>query len=192
MSAPVLQFPKRTSGGSETALAPAKPAAKTSEFAGVSIVRAEGTAALAPIPIDVLYPATESNRTELIRALQLLAEAVPALEHARDALRSNDLIRSDHHVHSIQLLLPQLFRCRAIGDGFAAVVNALEIAFVNQGGQPLTEKQIVTVLRTLKELRSRPFVPFDLAQQSIEELEKVGLGVDPVTLGELFDAEPEP
>ncbi|MBZ5503365.1 MAG: hypothetical protein LAN59_14230 [Acidobacteriia bacterium] len=114
------------------------------------------------------------------------------MEHARDALRSNDLIRSDHHVHSIQLLLPQLFRCRAIGDGFAAVVNALEIAFVNQGGQPLTEKQIVTVLRTLKELRSRPFVPFDLAQQSIEELEKVGLGVDPVTLGELFDAEPEP
>jgi hypothetical protein len=195
MSTTLIPFPemskrKRVSADSETSIASAKPQTGSVGGRGVSTVRVEGTTALAPIPIDVLYPATENNRHDLIQALQLLPKAVTALENARDALRANDILQSDHHVHSVQLLLPELFRCRTIGDGFGAIVNALEIAFVNQRGEPLGEKQIITALRVLKDLRSRPFVPFDSALQTIEELEKAGLCVDPVTLGELLDATP--
>ena len=157
---------------------------------GVSYSSRCAAVALAPIPIDLLYPATDSNRRDLIEALRLLPQAVSALENARDALASGDVLQSDHHVHAVQVLLPGLFRCRTIGDGFASIVNALEIAFVNQRGEPLVGNQIVTALRILKDLRSHPFVPFDAAQQSIEELEKVGLRVDPSILGEFIDAAP--
>jgi hypothetical protein len=155
----------------------------------MKIFRYEGSTALAPIPIDVLYPATENNRRDLIQALRLLQQAGAALERARDALRSDDVMQSDHYVNSVQQLLPELFRCRTIGDGFAGIINALEIAFVNQAGEPFAEKQIVATLRSLKELRSRPFIPFESAQHTIEELENAGLRVDPATLGDFLDAE---
>jgi hypothetical protein len=193
MSTTVIQFPsiskrKRASADSETFIASPQLGTENIEQGRSAPVRVEGTAALAPIPIDILYPATEANRHDLIQALRLLPQAITALENARDAVRSNDVLQSDHQVHAVQMLLPELFRCRTIGDGFGAIVNALEIAFVNQQGEPLVENQIMTVLRVLKELRSRPFMSFESTQQTIDELEKVGLRVDPVTLGELLDA----
>ena len=193
MSTPVVPFPeiskqKRTSADSQTTTAPLTQKPTTGTAEGLQTLRVEGTAALAPIPIDVLYPAVESNRSDLLQALQILPRAITALEKARDFLRANDLMQSDHHVHEVQLLLPELFARRAIGDGFGAIINAMEIALVNRHGEPLTEKQIIILLRTLKELRARPFVSFSSAQQPIEELESEGLQVDPAVLGDLLDA----
>jgi hypothetical protein len=193
MSTPVLPFReilerKRVAVDRETSTAPSPREALSFEETGFHAVRTMGTGALAPIPIDTLYPATENNRHDLIRALQLLPQAIRALEGARDTIRSGDLLQSDQHVHAVQVLLPELFRCRTIGDGFAATINALEIALVNQHGEPLTEKEIGSSLRALKELRSHPFLSFDNAQQLIEELEKTGLLVDPASLGDLLDA----
>jgi hypothetical protein len=193
MSTKVIPFPQvsrreLTSGESETASLSPRHQTETVDQRELRTVRVEGTAVLAPIPIDVLYPATESNRHELIRALQLLPQAVKELELARDAFNANDVLQSDHHVHAVQLLIPDLFRCRTIGDGFGAIVSALEIAFVNQRGEPLGEKQIITILRALKQLRSHPFVSFDSALQVVEDFEKVGLSVDPASLDELIDA----
>ncbi len=193
MSTNVILFPTSskkqiTSGDSETSISARKTQTQLVERRLLRAVQTEGTGALAPIPIEVLYPASESNRQDLIRALQLLPQAVKALEIARDALNSNDPLQSDHSVHSVQILLPELFRCRTIGDGFGAIINALEIAFVNRRGEPLNSAQVVAILRALKQLRSHPFLSFESAQQVIEELEKTGLCVDPASLGELIDA----
>ncbi len=188
----VLKFPgpnqKRPSAAPETAPAPPASGTQTHDE-GLATVRVEGATALAPISIDILYSATDGNRSDLIKALGLLAQAISTLERARDALVANDLLQSDHFVHTVELLLPDLFRCRSIGDGYAAIINALEIARVNSNGQPLTASQVVVFLRALKELRTHPFVSFDAAQQTIEEFEQAGLCVDPVSLGELLDDE---
>jgi hypothetical protein len=103
-------------------------------------------------------------------------------------MMNHDLLESDHLVHEVHTLLPQLFRCRSIGDGFGAIINAIEIAFVNRRGEPLNEKQIVTLLRVLKELRGKPFIRFESALRPIEELTRVGFEVDPPILSELLDA----
>src|SRR5579862_6922685 len=180
----VIQFPdvsrrrKHVSAASETVSETPKPGVRTIEQREFQFMQVAGATALNPIPIDVLYPATENNRRDLLHALQLLPSAIHALESARDALRANDIIQSDHFVHAVQMLLPELFRCRTIGDGFASIINALEVSFVNQRGAPLIEKQILATLRALKELRSRPFVTFEAAQQSIKELAEAGLQVD--------------
>jgi hypothetical protein len=188
----VLQFPdpkqKRSSAASETGLEPISSSTQAQDE-DIATVRVQGTAALAPIPIDVLYPPADSSRPALVKALRLLAESVATLEHARDALAANDHLQSDHDTQRVEALLPELFRCRTIGDGYAAIINALEIACINRRGDPLTAKQIFTFLRVLKGLRSHPFVSFDLAQQSLQELEQAGLCVDPVTLGDLLDDE---
>jgi hypothetical protein len=193
MSTPVLPFRevserKRVAFDQETSTTVSVPEASAGRETAIRAVRTLGTGALAPIPIDTLYPATESNRHDLIHALQLLPQAIKALEKARDALGSGDLLQSDHYVHAVQVLLPDLFRCRTVGDGFAATINALEIALVNQHGEPLSEREISSSLRALKELRLHPFLSFDSAQQLIEELEKTGLLVDPASLGDLLDA----
>jgi hypothetical protein len=196
MSTNIIEFPevfrkrKQVSGSSETASGTSGKGTRSVEQREFEFSRVEGAIALDPIPIDVLYPASENNRRDLLQALQVLPSVVRALEDARDALRADDIMQSDHHVHSMQMLLPDLFRCRTIGDGFGTVINALEIALVNQRGEPLVEKQILAALRALKELRSHPFITFDSAQQSVEELAKAGLQVDPVSLGDLIDVSP--
>ena len=201
MSGNVLHFPKQTSARSQTKShwEPVTWTQRTSTDLDTPVlippkeVRTERQVHALdppPVPIDVLYPPTPGARADLVDALELLAKAIPTLERARNALRAKDDIQSDHDAHSVQLLLPDLFRCRTIGDGFASIINAIEIALVNRRGEPLNESQLVAILRTFKDLRSRPFVSFENAQQSIEELETVGLQVDPTALGELFDANP--
>lgn len=142
-----------------------------------------------PIEIDKLYPASEAARPDLVKALQFLADGIRLLEVGRSKMMQKDLIGSDVEIGKFQLLLPELFALRKIGDGFGAVINAIEIAFVNQRGKPLTEKQILLLWRTAKELRAHPFINTDDAVDFAEHLEACGLLVDPVTIGDLFDAE---
>jgi len=137
------------------------------------------------IEIDKLYPAVEGVQTDLINALGLLAEAITFLESARSA-RKNDPVSADRYVQRFQRLLPALFKCRKIGDGYGAVINSLHFASINQRGKPLGFDQITTVWRILKELRNRPFVSFTEALNYIGEFEATHLQVDPPILSDLF------
>jgi len=148
-----------------------------------------GSAVAKPIEIDKLYPASEATRPDLVKALNVLAEGVRFLEAGRNKSRQNDPIGADVEIGKFQLLLADLFSLRKIGDGFGAVVNAIEIAFVNQHGKPLAEKQISTLWRTVKELRAHPFINTDDAVDFVDELATCGLLVDAVTIGDLFNAE---
>src|SRR6478735_4882083 len=81
------------------------------------------------VPIDTLYPETQGDG--IGKALKLLAEGVDIFDKARS---EPDVIGSDRQVLRFQAILPRLFSCRAIGDGFAVVVNSLHFAFVNLQG----------------------------------------------------------
>lgn len=143
-----------------------------------------------PIEIDKLYPADKDSKSDVIAALPLLAEAIGLLEKARAAARNKEAIAADRYSQRFQVLLPDLFMRRKIGDGYGAIINSLHFAFVNQHGTPLTFEQLTTVWRVVKELRSAPFIPFDQALKSVGELEDCRLQVDPPVLSELIE-EPE-
>src|SRR5213082_3280133 len=70
------------------------------------------------IEIDKLYPATEGSASDLIRALGLLADAIELLEKARAAARNKEIVTSDRYTQRFKALLPDLFGCRRIGDGY--------------------------------------------------------------------------
>jgi hypothetical protein len=149
-----------------------------------------GSAAIAPIEIDKLYPADKNSASDLIAALGLLAEAISLLEKARSAAREKEVIAADRYSQRFQVLLPQLFIRRKIGDGYGVVINSLHFAFINQRGKPISFEQLTTVWRVVKELRNAPFIPFEQALKYVGELEDCQLQVDPPILSELIE-EPE-
>ena len=138
------------------------------------------------ISIDSLYPAEEAVRQEVFRALGLLARAIDHLGAARAADQRSDVMGGDREVQTAQSLLPELFECRAIGEGFANVINTLQITFVQRRGVPLTRDQILTIWRVLRELRSHLFLTFDDSLLLVAELENSGLEIYPATLADLL------
>lgn len=139
-----------------------------------------------PIEIDKLYPAEEDSKEDVIAALGLLAEAISTLEKARTAAHNKAPMEADRYLLRFQVLLPELFRRRSIGDGYGAIINSLHFTFINQHGKPLSFEQLTTVWRIVKELRNGPFVPFEQALRSIAELEDCDLQVYPSTISEFL------
>jgi len=192
MSDTVIEFPKEPSSRHTPVLqdtgfrlpgtqsGPAPTARKRAE------VRRQSGQAVAPIEIDHLYPAADAARSDVLRALQLLADAISVLDQGRAAARNNDPIAADRFVLRFQLMLPGLFTCRKLGDGFAVIVNSLHFAFINQHGNPLTLDQLTTVWRIVRELRTRPFLSFDQALEYVTEIESHQLHIDPTILSDLL------
>jgi hypothetical protein len=159
---------------------------------GASAARAivRGATLPAPIEIDKLYPADKTSTSDLIAALGLLAEAVSLLERARTAARGKEMVVADRYTQRFQMLLPDLFARRKIGDGYGAVINSLHFALINQHGRPLSFEQLTTTWRVAKELRNAPFTPFEQALRFVQELEDCHLQVYPAAISELIE-EPE-
>jgi len=148
-------------------------------------VEIRGTTALARvIEIDRLYEAVPGTTSQLVRALELLKQACDNLAAAQQSV---DPIEMDRSVQRAQVLLPKLFACRSIGDGFGVIINALHFAFANLRGTPLTPDQLNIVWRVLKELRARPVMSLEQGIQRVEELEARGLDVDPRDIGDLLE-----
>lgn len=119
------------------------------------------------------------------RAIELLIEGCQRLELALSAARIGDAIAADDEVQQLGALLPELFCCRQLGDGFGTVINSLQIALSNQHGNPLTERQISAALRAVRRIRNAPYLTFDQAVDAVIEMEDSGLFVDPANLSEL-------
>jgi hypothetical protein len=142
--------------------------------------RTRGANVLAPvIDIDRFYDAVPGTNSQLIRALSLLREVLGFLDQAK---KSGDPMESDELVQRAQLVLPRLFECRGIGDGFGLIINSLYIAFANLRGKPLNAEQLDVIWRVLRELRSRPALSFEQGLTRVEDLEGAGLEVDPPEL----------
>lgn len=148
--------------------------------------RFEGNVAVAVISIDQLYHAEEGSRPDLIRALSIMANGIEALELSRRAIQDGNLMLADQFLLSFQSLLPDLFGCRKIGDGFANTINAIHFAFVNRKGKPLTFDQTNLLWRIMKELRNGPFLSFDMSLEFVSQLEDASLAVYPSILADLL------
>jgi hypothetical protein len=145
-----------------------------------------------PARIDDLYRDPSAIRPILRSALRGLATGIKATDQSLAALRRGEPIASDDAMIRLQMLLPELFCCRDLGDGFGSVINAIKISFDNAKGIPFNERQIVTIGQALNQIRNEPFLPFERAVDLITRLEDSGLIVEPGSfeaLGDLLDVE---
>lgn len=149
------------------------------------VLETRGANALAPvIHIDRLYEAVPGTSSRIVDALELLKQASDNLAAAQ---RCDNAMEADRFVQRVQLVLPKLFACRSIGDGFGVIINSIHFAFTNLRGTPLTHSQLNVVWRALRELRARPAMPAEQGIQFAGELEAQGLEVDPPDLADLLE-----
>jgi hypothetical protein len=118
-----------------------------------------------------------------VRALELLQDACTEMTKAKNCDNSAD---ADRCVQRVQALLPRLFACRSISDGFGIVIVSLHFSFLNLRGQGLSRDQVLLVWRLLKELRQSPILAPDQGVERSELLESVGLRIDPPDIDDML------
>jgi len=139
------------------------------------------------LALEDLYRASEVGSLELTSAMKLLPEAVKWTELAISALDAMELFQADDamlHVHS---LMPELFCCRTLGEGFGVVVNAVLSSFENRNGSPMEKPQIEAIRRALLAIRSSPRITFDHALDYVTAMETAGLDVAPLGTNDIAE-----
>lgn len=134
--------------------------------------------------IDDLF--SQLAGSTLSSALLLLDEALARSQKALDVIDS-DPVSADDEMQQLQAILPELFCCRTIGDGFGALINSIQYALVNQKGLPLSKSQISSLLGGIRKLRGAPFIGFEDAVNLAITFENAGLVIDPPALSDLAD-----
>lgn len=125
-----------------------------------------------------LYP-LHSEHPILSTALQLLDEGVKNLEESIKMIDQDDLLASDDALQRFQAMLPELFCCRDLGDGFGAIVNSLFHSLTNLRGAPLNRNQLNAIRKVTGRICSEPYISFEEATDEILLLEDIGFQVEP-------------
>ena len=125
------------------------------------------------------YPLSHELRPELSIAFTLLDEGLKHISDAIEMEMEGDLISSDDAIHRLQALLPELFCCRSISDGFGSIVNAIYHSISNMHGSPLDASQLQAIKRALSRISTEPFLEFGEAVDEIMAIEDVGFEVEP-------------
>lgn len=124
---------------------------------------------------------------EQTRVTHLLADAVGHIQDALSAYDIEDPIAADDAIQRMHVLLPALFCCRSMGDGFRAVINAIICSLENLSGQPLTRDQMAALKLALNRIQQEPALPFSTAVEETIKLEEVGFTVEPAEMEYLLD-----
>jgi len=131
------------------------------------------------IKTNKLYPLGGTS-PHIATTFSLLDEVVEKLDEAIEATENGDTIGSDNSILHIQSILPELFCCRSIGEGFAAIINAVYHGINNHGPNTLfSEPQLVTLRVVMNKLSEQPFMQFDEGLDLIMKLEDNGFEVEP-------------
>lgn len=140
------------------------------------------------IPTERLYPAGDTLRNSVSQALEMLRTALAYVDESIAANDQDNSFRSDDAITRLKVLLPELFCCREIGDGFGAVVNALYNALKTWNKYPLSNDQLALIRSLLFKLKSFPAIGFDSAIELVEQLQTAGFSVEPPYFEELTEA----
>ena len=136
-----------------------------------------------------LYPVRQAYSRDHLTALRLLTIAAGRCRRALDAIATNDMLAADTEIQKIQVVLPELFCCRVLGDGFGTIVNALMSAFETLSGNTPDVAQIRTMNQVFQLVKEKPFLSADEADEQVEKMESVGLSPYPPELVEFLASE---
>ena len=166
--------------------APSESRVTSAEVVSLDSYRYPERTTAAPAPITSLYRDRAHSNPRLARAVDLLEEGRRAVIRSLEAVSEGHEIAADDAMQELQALLPELFLCRDLGDGYAAIVAGLHFAFENRRGQALEEHQIRAVQRVLTELHMAPFMSMTSGYLLLARLEENGLIVTPKSSSFLF------
>jgi hypothetical protein len=136
-----------------------------------------------------LYPIRAAFSRNHITALRLLTLAIGRVKRGMDALSLNDIIAADIEIQKVQVLLPELFCCRTLGDGFGTIVNSIISAFEALAGETPSVKQLRAMAQSFQMLKDKPFLSTEEADAQVEKMESVGLSAYPQELMEFLSSE---
>jgi hypothetical protein len=139
------------------------------------------------VSLEDVYRAPEFGTVELTSALALLRDVIEWCNRALAALVRAEVLQADDAMVNVQVRMPELFCCRAVGDGLGEVVNAVQCSFENLSGRPMERSQIEAVRNAFVAVRSEPRISFDRAINLVSAMEQAGLAVDPAPIEALAD-----
>lgn len=128
--------------------------------------------------IDKLYPSKEILSPLFAAAIKLTEKAFKYSTEALESFKANDQITSDDSMTKLLALLPELFCCKEIGDGYGAIVLSLFHALKNNDGSFLNKDQLININYTLKRLNSEPLMTFESALELLNALEEADLSIE--------------
>lgn len=124
-----------------------------------------------------LYPNVDDG--PMVRAQHLIGECLVYLKKADDTPPANQIIDYDASMIRARHAFRQLFELRQLGDGFGATINGLLCSLHNGRAERLTAKQFAAIYDVLRHLMRRPMLHFDSANDLLDQLEDVGLDIEP-------------
>jgi hypothetical protein len=138
--------------------------------------------------MEDLYPLSSQMRPELARAWSLLDEGLAYIGNAIKSLQEHDdVMASDDAIMNFQALLPELFFCRTIGEGFTTIITSVNHAIVNFDGAPLTIPQLKSLNAIIRRLRTEIYISDDEANDEVIKLQEIGFRVDPKYISSLVE-----
>lgn len=149
------------------------------EIPPVRITPLEREVSTGQIETKSLYPLSREVRPELAATFTLLNEGLKHIADAINAEVKGDRISSDDAIHRLQTLLPELFCCRSISDGFGSIVSAVYQSLGNMQGGFVNSGQLQAIKRVLSRIDTEPFLEFGEAVDEIMALEEAGFEVEP-------------
>ena len=138
-------------------------------------------------PLRPIYRTPEALDPTFVRARALIAEALELFEQALEYHREEDTLAADDLVTRAGMIFPELFCCRALGDGFSDIAGALILGFRNSRGIPLTDGEIIGFKIALQALEQEPFLSRRAADEVLERAEEYGLESFPEEFDEIAD-----
>lgn len=131
------------------------------------------------ISTEDLYPVREQYNPVLTIAMQLLEEGIDYIKESVRMCLDEDWISSDDAVQRFQALLPEMFCCRDLGDGFGAIISSVYHAINNMNDSTLNKSQLQAILYIIKRIHTEPFIEYEEAVEEIMHLESAGFEVSP-------------
>lgn len=132
-----------------------------------------------PISIEALYPGGDEYSSRIFsNAIKNLENAIGYIDEALDAEKQARYVAADDAMLHFEGLLPHLFCCRSLGDGFGIIINSITIAIQNRRGEPLERNQIKKIRHSIELLKREPFLSIENAIIEVTRLEETGLNPD--------------
>jgi hypothetical protein len=136
---------------------------------------------------EEVYRALEFTTVEMRSALRLLRDAIGWCDRALSADSLGELFQADDAMVNVQIIMPELFCCRALGDGLAEIVNAIQSSFENLKGGAFERSQISSIRRALIAIQNEPRLSFERALEFVGAMESTGLMVEPALIDTLSE-----
>jgi hypothetical protein len=166
----------------EPIIKPVSTETKKSDLNGAPVVSIDSHSSFRPIRVSIedIYHSPDLIGSPYLRnALPLISTALGHIDGALELLHAGDKVGADDEIQHFQVLLPELFGCRSIGEGFGLIVSSFQNAVIRLHGMAMEESQVRAVRSALVGIKSEPFMTFDAAMDHVSRLEHGGLNVDP-------------